>query len=517
VDRERLVVTAIDRASREAATWLPTDLARHLATLVPAEGRSARELTAEIDALTAECVARCRDLHPVEQSARRSDGRPIAEAVTDRRLTTIGVWEQEAELLAWAHHRGGAVPASGTPGEIAAAVAGAEGLVVVVGPAGAGKTTLLATAIERLRRDGRPVLGLAPSGKAADVLQRESGCPSITLAKLLTLAERGQALPGAGLTVIVDEAGMAGTGDLARLAVLADQHRWRVVAVGDPAQLPAVGRAGMFAAWCETLPAHHLDQVRRFRQPWEAEASLQLRGGDPDCAAAYAHHGRLRTVHPALLAAKVADHHDRLDARGQTVAITTTSQATATAINVEIQRRRRRRGPAAQLADGTRAHVGDRIATRRNAPTLTTTSGTSVRNRQTWTVDTVHPDGSLTVSDATHGTVRLPPAYVASAVELGWAVTGYGNQGRTVDAGIAILEPGTTRANTYVAMTRGQERNHAWITDPTGTLDPADAFAAAITTPERVLSAHAVARQLHGHDLHKPAPHRAREAPGLSR
>ena len=79
----------------------------------------------------------------------------------------------------------------------------------------------------------------------------------------------------------------------------------------------------------------------------------------------------------------------------------------------------------------------------------------------------------------------LPADYVARHVELGWAVTGYGNQGDTVDVGIAVLEPGTTRNHAYVALTRGREANHAFIPDPTGTLEPADHLAQVIDPDAR--------------------------------
>ncbi len=109
--------------------------------------------------------------------------------------------------------------------------------------------------------------------------------------------------------------------------------------------------------------------------------------------------------------------------------------------------------PERSLADGTAAFDGDRIATRRNDPTLLTGTGAEVRNRHTWTVTTVHRGGDLTVTEQDRGTVRLPAGYVARHVELGWATTGYGNQGVTVDAGIAVIERSATRTGIYVAMT----------------------------------------------------------------
>lgn len=81
------------------------------------------------------------------------------------------------------------------------------------------------------------------------------------------------------------------------------------------------------------------------------------------------------------------------------------------------------------------------------------------------------------------GTVTLPADYVADHVELGWAVTGYGTQGDTVDIGIAALEPSSSRNHAYVVMTRGRHANHALLVDPTGTLDPGERLAEIITRP----------------------------------
>ena len=67
----------------------------------------------------------------------------------------------------------------------ASAVAGHDRLVVVVGPAGAGKTTMLEAAVLDLHHQQRPVVGIAPTARAASVLKRRPGAESDTVAKLL--------------------------------------------------------------------------------------------------------------------------------------------------------------------------------------------------------------------------------------------------------------------------------------------------------------------------------------------
>ena len=151
-----------------------------------------------------------------------------------------------------------------------------------------------------------------------------------------------------GATVIVDEAGMIGTGDLHQLTHLADAQRWRLVLVGDPHQLQAVGRGGMFGELCATGRTIELDTIHRFHNQWEAAASLKLRHGDPTGLDAYLDHDR-------IFAAPFVEHVDNLAQywagardRGEYVAITTTTNDHVDAINTAVHDHRRALG---QLGD----------------------------------------------------------------------------------------------------------------------------------------------------------------------
>src|SRR5581483_4121540 len=348
-DRQAVIAEALARVAEQSATWLRGDVARELATLVPpGAARDGMAMVDLVDELADDAVRRCRELQPEfapGTPCRRIDGRPISEHVVARRLSSDAVLQQEARLITY----GRAAVLEDTrdqllrrrldpQAEAASAVAGEARLVLVVGPAGTGKTTMINSAVDQLRAAGRPVLGLAPSGKAADVLGREAGCASMTLSALLVHAEDERRLPERGTTLILDEAGMACTDDLARLTTLAWKHQWRLACVGDPLQLPSVGRGGMFAHWCDTLPTYRLDQVRRFAEVWEAEASRQLRAGDVTAIRAYEQHRRLTALHPALVAERVAKGHAWARKEGLSIAITTASASQAREINRAIQR-----------------------------------------------------------------------------------------------------------------------------------------------------------------------------------
>jgi len=531
LDEDTVIATTLEQVTAQGWSWIEADLAREIAAqLPPGSVGDARELLALVDDLAVEAAGRCVELHPPAEAGvpLRRDGRPITEHVTSRALTTEAVLAQEARLLSWADTAvdpARDVDTSDRQRAVADAIAGFGRLVLVVGPAGAGKTTAVAAGVEQLRRHGRNVVGLAPSGKAADVLAEATGAPSATLAKLLHADRTGRQLPPQGTTLILDEAGMASTEDLDHLVALCARWDWRLVAVGDPEQLPSVTRGGMFAHWTDTLPAHRLEHIHRFDEPWQAEASVALRRGDPAAAVTYAEHERVRSVHPAVVAQQVARTHAAVTARGETLAVTTSSQAMARAINEEIQwlaRSGKSQGHTdrltVRLADGTEAGVGDQVATRRNVP-LETDRGVTVRNRHTWTVTSIAPEGSVRVSDPDRGSVTLPAGYVAEAMELGWAVTGYGNQGITADHAICVIEPGSSRAGIYVGLTRGRGHNSAVIVDPTGTADPTDALARAIARPANATTAHALRERLYlERGLEPPERHAAAERrvePGL--
>jgi conjugative relaxase-like TrwC/TraI family protein len=532
-DRDTVITTALERVAEQGSSWIEADLAREIAgQLSPDSVEDAGELFAIVDDLAAEAAGRCVELHPPAEAGVpvRRNRRPITEHVTSRALTTDAVLAQEARLLGWADTAIDPAPevdADDRQRAVADAIAGTGRLVLVVGPAGAGKTTAVAAGVEQLRQQRRNVVGLAPSGKAADVLADATGAPAATLAKLLHADRTGRQLPPRGTTLILDEAGMASTEDLDHLVALCQRWDWRLVAVGDPEQLPSVTRGGMFAHWTDILPAHRLEHIHRFDEPWQADASLALRRGDPAAAVTYAEHERVRSVHPAVVAQQVARTHAAVTARGETLAITTSSQAMARAINEEIQwlarsgkSERQTRPLTVRLADGTEAGAGDRVATRRNV-SLETDRGVTVRNRHTWTVTAVTADGSVRVSDPDRGSVTLPTGYVAEAVELGWAVTGYGNQGITADHAICVIEPGSSRAGIYVGLTRGRGHNSALVVDPTGTADPTDALARAIARPANASTAHALRDRLYReHGLEPPGRHvgvgERRVEPGLA-
>jgi len=524
-----IITGALVNISEKQSSWRPTELTRELAALIPTDLTwPAARLVAWLDQLTEQVVQElCVDIsRPVgPNDLLRKDGRPVTESVADRALTVQSILDQEAGLIEWVDRRlrhdgfdnpdapgQSALSLNPAQASAAAAVAGTDDVVFVVGPAGTGKTTALAPAVEQLRADGRAVFGVAPSATAAEVLGAETGAVADTLDKLLIEHQLARPpdhrydLP-AGATVIVDEAGMIPTQKLAELAALADVKGWRVALVGDPFQFSAVGRGGMFGLFVDTFGAVELEHVHRFVNAWERDASLRLRRGDVTVAEEYEAHGRLHGGSVAQMEREVVAAWWAHRRAGESVLLMTPTNEVVERLNLRCQQTRINTGDlnaaGRRLTVGPYTmHVGDEIATRRNDRRLLTDRHEMVKNRAMWTVEQIGADGSLTVA-GTAGTVRLPSSYVSEHVELAYARTGMGAQGRTVRIGLTFYERASDVRNVYVPMSRGTQSNQAFI-GTTGDQTALDVLTQSIATDWIDQPAHTRRAELNGTELHRP-------------
>lgn len=134
-------------------------------------------------------------------------------------------------------------------------------LCVLAGSAGTGKTTVIRSlihAVERVHGSGASFQLLAPTGKAADRIREKTGKPAATIHSFLaqrgwlndnlTFKRQGGVREEGIETYIVDESSML---DLTLVAALFRAINWnsvrRLILVGDPNQLPPIGRGKVFA------------------------------------------------------------------------------------------------------------------------------------------------------------------------------------------------------------------------------------------------------------------------------
>ena len=501
----------VEVLSATGSAWHREDVIRALCDLQrPVAGVDGERWATVIEQAADRFIEQFVDLDPgrgVSGRVRGSDGRsewiePVAAHITSEAILT-----QEEAILIWALDAQSVDPQPSPTvcsegldflqRDAAAAVAGQDRLVLVIGPAGTGKTTMLRAAVTDVRVQGRDVYGLSPTAKAARTLERETGMRCDTVAKLLYEWSQPDRPPDnewrlpRGTTLIIDEASMLGTPSLHHLTELAGQNGWRLALIGDPRQLQAVGRGGMFAELCNTGRTIELENVHRFAEPWEAHASLLLRQGDPRALDLYEQHGRIRAgtldEHLDHFAHEWLEHH----AAGETTAIMASTNQQVDQINERVQSARHdheQLDPACpvSISAGESAYVGDIVATRRNHRHLTTTTGERVRNRDLWTVTETHDNGDLTVTPlAGHGHITLPAEYVREHVRLGYAATEMGTQSDTVTASFELASHATTCRNLYVAMTRGRQDNTVCVITETHDIGEARDILEAVLAVDR--------------------------------
>ncbi|WP_037632851.1 MobF family relaxase [Streptomyces erythrochromogenes] len=163
----------------------------------------------------------------------------------------------------------------------------------VIGVAGAGKTTLMQAARTGWEAAGLRVVGASTAAVAAANLAAEAGIESQTIAAWTRAVSGGRGLHGVGVLVI-DEAAMVDDRALAALLRHAADTGTKVVAVGDPLQLRAVGIGGAFTRIHQIVDGLQLTENRRQQDIVERAALQDWRDGARTSAlTAFAAHGRV--------------------------------------------------------------------------------------------------------------------------------------------------------------------------------------------------------------------------------
>jgi conjugative relaxase-like TrwC/TraI family protein len=524
-----VVVEVLDELVATRSTFARGDVVQQVARRVPLDIGTAEDVRAWVEVTVEDVLGHgavvCFGGFELEvpEALRRRDGRSVFEPHGAARYTTTTTLAIEQYVLDTAlagREAGRAVVSAGSieetvtgaglgPDQVAAVarcLGGGDAVVCVVGPAGTGKSRAMGAAAAAWQANAIPIRGLALSATAAGVLRDEAGIDGDTIAKFLFEQDRPNGPePGwrlqPGEVVIVDEAGMVATRDLARLLHCTEQVGGKLVLVGDHAQLGAIDAGGMFRLLAADTNANELHEVHRFTHEWEAAASLALRDRKTDALDAYEAHDRI--IGGDRLAgtddAFTRWHHARQQA--QSVVVIAADHDTVDAFSRRARAARVEHAevePGGLLLGAQVVGAGDEIVTLRNDRRLLTGRDGWVRNGDRWVIDARHEDGSLTVSDLTgRGRVRLPADYVAEHVTLGYALTPHKAQGVTVDHGVLIADDTLSAETLYVAMSRGRISNTAFVV-----VDPLDIDAHRPLGPT-------AARAVLTAALHRPSAERA--------
>jgi conjugative relaxase-like TrwC/TraI family protein len=337
-------------------------------------------------------------------------------------------------------------------------------VVCAVGVAGSGKTTALRVLDAAYRQAGVPVLGAAPSGRAADELATATGIRSTTMHRLLLDAQLEGGLPR-GCVLVVDEAGMAETRVLTPLLRLIDDAGGKAILVGDPGQLPAVGAGGLFPALCGRLGAIGLSENHRQRDPLERDALARLRAGDPEPYLAHAvSSGRLHLEDDATSAkSRLLDDWWQAAERDVSGSVMLAYRRDDVRELNDAARalmlRAGRLGPKALQFGRREFRVGDRVICGQNDARCDVRNGT----RGT-VVDLELASETLILTTDAGALRRINAHYAAGHVTHAYALTGHAAQGATVDRAYVLLSgEGALREWGYVACSRARIETRLYL------------------------------------------------------
>jgi Ti-type conjugative transfer relaxase TraA len=354
-------------------------------------------------------------------------------------------------------------------------IAGSEQIAAVVGFAGAGKSTMLAAAREAWQAQGYTVHGAALSGKAAEGLEESSGIQSRTLASWDYGWQAGRGELGPKDVLVIDEAGMVGSRQLARFVGEAERTGAKLVLVGDHEQLQAIGAGAPFRAIAERVGFASLQDIRRQREDWQRGASADFaRHRTGEGLASYAERGAVTfsDTRDAARGAIVQDYIRDLEQRpeGSRVAMAH-RRVDVRALNEDIRAARQERGELARGAQGLGADAGERVFETNDGKRsfaagdrivfLENNRDLGVKNGMLGTVAGVE-DGRIIArldGKGRDGAERMVTVSTAdyAAIDHGYATTIHKTQGATVDRSFVLASGTMDRHLTYVAMTRHRD------------------------------------------------------------
>jgi Ti-type conjugative transfer relaxase TraA len=347
-------------------------------------------------------------------------------------------------------------------------VTGPKDLSLVVGYASTGKSAMLGVAREAWELEGYNVRGAALSGIAAESLEAGSAIASRTIASLEYGWARGNDLLNERDVLVIDEAGMIGSRQMARVLEAADIAGAKVVLVGDAEQLQAIEAGAAFRALTERHGAAEITEIRRQRHEWQREATRELATGRTGAALErYEAAGGVRghETRDAAREGLVDGWDDVRRARPESSQVMLAhTRVDVAELNQLARGRMREAGALAedqmlQTERGKRAFApGDRVMFLRNERTL------GVKNGSLGTVERITPE--MGVAGGAGLTVRLDGAErrevsfdlkAYAHIDHGYASTIHKSQGITVDHAHLLASDGLDRHGAYVGMSRHRE------------------------------------------------------------
>jgi len=369
---------------------------------------------------------------------------------------------------------------------------GGEGLALIDGQAGTGKSHAASAIREIYEAKGCRVVGLGPTNAVAQDMKDSGFGHARTLHSELFSIEKGRSQWDRQTVVILDEAAMIDTRNLARLTEHATKAGAKVILIGDDRQLSSIEHGGMFAVLKARHGAAELSEVRRQHTEEDRRAAnLMAKGNFRDALASYAEKGGIHwTGSPSEAADALVRQWARDTAAdpSRTRFVFAYTNHEVGEFNRALREVRRQRGElGAAVAFDTKDGTAD-FAQHDRIQFTGTDRSRGIYNGQAGTVQSI--DGAkLTVAldGQRKRVVEFDPREFQD-FRHGYAGTIYKGQGRTIDQTYLFHSEYWRASASYVALTRHREKAELFVSRDTAADLPELAFQMARLDERRAAS-----------------------------
>ena len=334
---------------------------------------------------------------------------------------------------------------------------------VVEGKAGVGKTYTMKIANEIWEAEGKRVIGLSPTGKAAVGLVEANINADTVDAFLINISPgldgKVKERIGKNDIIIIDEAGMLGTKNWALLQKKIDESGAKLIVAGDSKQFSSVTAGGVFAYASKTFGAVVVSKVVRQKSEADREfvqdiSNYQFKKSLKNAA----EEGRLKTSDQPIQ--NLVEDHIRLRKEGHTPVVLADLNKDVDTINRRIRKELKVAG-LLQGEDSSFREVkfctGDRVIFYKGND-----KKAGVANGDCGTVQQAE-DGRMVITldrkDRKGKNITIiADENLKTEIKHGYAITNYKSQGISVDSVQSFLDPAKTKAaGAYVALSRFKE------------------------------------------------------------
>ncbi len=466
--------------TRNNATFTERELTRFLTKQLGAEGdgQEGRDAIKEIAAVRV-AVLKSYDLVPLHdretgEAAGRFTTREVREQERAAMAAAGGLVRQRTSTVSERHANAAQAERTLRPDQARAFehAIGAGNLKLIEGRAGTGKSYTLAAIRDAYERDGKRVVGLAPTNAVAQDLAADGFREARTVHAALFALKNGRTEWDKRTVVIVDEAAMLDTRVTGELLAATRHAGAKIILAGDDRQLASIERGGLFAEMRQRHGSAEITEVTRQTVDWQRQAARDLAEGRFaeavqafDAAGAITWTDKQDEARSALVAAWKRDAADKPGASRFVFAYTNRDVDT---LNVELRQVRRARGELTgqdvplETRHGRAAFaVGDRVQ-------FTETDKTRhIYNGNVGTITFVDPStGQVAAKLDAAGRDGREVRWTAADFQgfrHGYAGTIYKGQGKTLDRTYLYHTEHWRSAASYVALTRQRESAEVFV------------------------------------------------------